>query len=109
MRGAQERRLSEQSDEDLVRKYQEAGGSEDALLELYERHRTVTYAFFCRRIGIPEIAAEENQELYLSVVKHLNSIFIRFRSIDRAAREQDLDDRGYAGISAPYRGADTGY
>ena len=73
MRRAQERRLSEQSDEDLVRKYQEAGGSEDALLELYERHRTVTYAFFCRRIGIPEIAAEENQELYLSVVKHLNS------------------------------------
>ncbi len=40
-------------------------------MELYERYRTVTYAFFRRRIGVPDIAAEENQELYLAVLEHL--------------------------------------
>jgi RNA polymerase sigma-70 factor (ECF subfamily) len=31
----------------------------------------MTHAFFRRRIGSPELAAEQNQELYLSVVEHL--------------------------------------
>ena len=72
MSKVRKRELADVSDEELVRRYQQAIGSEEALQELYERHRTVTYAFFCRRIGIPEIAAEENQELYLSVVQHLS-------------------------------------
>jgi len=71
MAASPERPLASLSDEELVRRYQEGAGREGALLELYERHRTVTYAFFRRRIGIPEIAAEENQELYVTVVAHL--------------------------------------
>ena len=46
----------------------------EALLELYERHRTVTYGFFRRRIGIPEIAAEENQELYLTMLDTVEQV-----------------------------------
>jgi len=59
------------SDEDLVRRYCEGIDPEGALLSLCERYRTMTYAFFRRRIGVAEIAAEENQELYLAVVEHL--------------------------------------
>jgi len=66
-----ERPLAALSDEELVRRYQNGTDAEEALLELYERHRTVTYGFFRRRIGIPEVAAEENQELYLTVVRYL--------------------------------------
>jgi RNA polymerase sigma-70 factor, ECF subfamily len=61
----------QRSDEELVRAFQRGEDPPGALLELYERHRTLTYAFFRRRIGIAEIAAEENQELYVTVVEHL--------------------------------------
>jgi RNA polymerase sigma factor (sigma-70 family) len=73
MAGTGDRRLAPLSDDELVRRYQEGTDPEGALLELYERHRTVTYGFFRRRIGIPEVAAEENQELYLTVVRYLKS------------------------------------
>ena len=66
-----DRPLAPLSDEELVRRYQEGTDPEEALLELYERHRSVTYGFFRRRIGIPEVADEENQELYLTVVRYL--------------------------------------
>ncbi len=33
----------------------------------------MTHAFFRRRIGSPDIAAEQNQELYVRVVEHLAS------------------------------------
>jgi RNA polymerase sigma-70 factor (ECF subfamily) len=59
------------SDEALVRNYREGRDPEGAFLELYERHRTETYAFFRRRIGSPDIAAEQNQDLYLAAVEHL--------------------------------------
>jgi len=59
------------SDEDLVGRFQQGLDPEGVIEQLYERHRTVTYAFFRRRIGAPEIAAEQNQELYLTVIKHL--------------------------------------
>lgn len=59
------------TDEELVRRYQHGLDPEGSLLELYERYRALTYGFFRRRIGVPEIAAEENQELYLTVVEHL--------------------------------------
>lgn len=59
------------SDEELVRRYRQGMDPEGALLDLYERYRTTTYAFFRRRIGVAEIAVEENQELYLAVVEHL--------------------------------------
>lgn len=59
------------SDEELVRRYREGIDMDGALLELCERYRTMTHAFFRRRIGVAEIAAEENQELYLAVVEHL--------------------------------------
>ena len=73
MAGTGERSLASPSDEELVRRFQHGEDREGALLELYERHRHVTYAFFRRRIGIAEIAAEENQELYVTVVEHLGS------------------------------------
>jgi RNA polymerase sigma-70 factor (ECF subfamily) len=65
--------LASLSDEELVRRYQEGLDEEGAMLELYERHRSVTYAFLRRRIGVPEIAAEENQELYVTVLQNLRS------------------------------------
>jgi RNA polymerase sigma-70 factor (ECF subfamily) len=71
MTGTGDRPLAALPDDELVRRYQEGTDPEEALLELYERHRTVTYGFFRRRIGIPEVAAEENQELYLTVVRYL--------------------------------------
>lgn len=66
-----ERPFAALTDEELVRRYREGLDAEGALLELYERYRAVTHAFFRRRIGSPDIAAEENQELYLTVVEHL--------------------------------------
>jgi len=45
----------------------DAGATFEAL---FERYAHVTDAFFRRRIGTPEIAAEENQELWLAVAKH---------------------------------------
>jgi RNA polymerase sigma-70 factor, ECF subfamily len=65
------RPLAPLTDEELVRRYQRGIDPEGSLLELYERYRAVSYGFFRRRIGVPEIAAEENQELYLAVVEHL--------------------------------------
>src|SRR5262245_41481637 len=65
------RPLAPFSDEELVRRYRQGIDPEGALMELYERYRTMTYAFLRRRIGVPDIAAEENQELYLTVVEHL--------------------------------------
>ena len=65
------RPLSPLTDEELVRRYRAGLEPEAALLELYERYQAKTYAFFRRRIGIADIAAEENQELYMTVIRHL--------------------------------------
>jgi RNA polymerase sigma-70 factor (ECF subfamily) len=70
-----DRPLAALTDDELVRRYRHDLDAEGALSELYDRYRTMTYAFFRRRIGVPEIAAEENQELYMTVVEHLK----RFR------------------------------
>ncbi len=65
------------SDEDLVRRFQNEEDPEGMILELYRRHQTVTLGFFRRRIGDPEIAAEQNQELYLAVVRHLSGFRLK--------------------------------
>ena len=65
------RPLAPFTDEELVRRYHQGLDPEGAVLELYERYRTMTYAFLRRRIGVPDIAAEENQELYVTVLEHL--------------------------------------
>lgn len=70
---AEIRPLGHLSDEELVRRYRRGLDADGAFMELYERHRSLTYGFFRRRIGVPEIAAEENQELYLAVLEHLGS------------------------------------
>jgi len=71
MMDAPERLFAALTDEELVLRYRQGLDSEAALLELYERYHAMTHAFFRRRIGSPDIAAEENQELYLAVVEHL--------------------------------------
>jgi RNA polymerase sigma-70 factor (ECF subfamily) len=65
------RPLGPLTDEELVRRYRHGIDPEGAMLELYERYRSLTYGFFRRRIGSPDLAAEENQELYMTVVQHL--------------------------------------
>ncbi|HEU5181336.1 MAG TPA: RNA polymerase sigma factor [Candidatus Polarisedimenticolia bacterium] len=70
---SESRPLAPFSDEELVRRYRRGLDREGILMELYERYRSLTYGFFRRRIGVPEVAAEENQELYLAVMEHLGS------------------------------------
>ena len=62
-------------DEELVDRYQKGIDPQGALTELYQRYGPATFAFFRRRIGTAEIAAEQNQDLYVSVLEHLG----RFR------------------------------
>ena len=71
MTEAIQRPLRPLTDEELVRRYHGDLDPDGAVIELYERYHAVTYGFFRRRIGVPDIAAEENQELYLTVVQHL--------------------------------------
>ena len=65
------RPLAALTDEEVVRRYHAGLDPEGAVMELYERYNRLTYGFLRRRIGIPEIAAEENQELYLTLLGHL--------------------------------------
>lgn len=51
------------------------GDAAEAIAELYDRYGSETYAFFRRRIGNRELAAELNQDLYLSALRALG----RFR------------------------------
>ena len=65
------RPLASLTDEELVRRHHAGLDPDGAVLELYERYNRLTYGFFRRRIGIADIAAEENQELYLALLGHL--------------------------------------
>ncbi len=58
-------------DRENVDRFQSGVGTDVALARLFDRHGPVTYAFFRRRIGNEETAAELNQELWLAVVKAL--------------------------------------
>ena len=62
-------------DEELVRRFQDGLDREAASLELFDRYGAMTQAFFTRRIGNPDIAADLNQVLYISVIQSLH----RFR------------------------------
>jgi RNA polymerase sigma-70 factor (ECF subfamily) len=69
------RALRSKSDEELVREFQAGAERSAAILELFERHGQLTYAFLRRRTGTPEVARELNQDLYLAVLESLD----RFR------------------------------
>ena len=58
-------------DLDLVEAFQRGDNPEQAFRTLFERYAPVTYAFFRRRIGNAEVAAEQNQELYIAVLQHM--------------------------------------
>jgi RNA polymerase sigma-70 factor (ECF subfamily) len=58
-------------DEVLVDRFKSGTDPEGAFKQLFDRYATSTYAFFRRRIGQAEIAAEQNQDLYISVLEHL--------------------------------------
>ena len=62
-------------DEELVRRSQDGLDREAAILELFDRYGAMTQAFFMRRIGKPDVAADLNRELYVSVIQSLD----RFR------------------------------
>jgi len=62
-------------DEELVRRFQDGTDREAAIMELFERYGALTQAFLTRRIGNRDLAAELNQELYISVIQSLD----RFR------------------------------
>lgn len=62
-------------DEELVRRFQDGIDREAAILELFDRYGALTQAFLTRRIGNPDLAADLNQELYISVIQSLD----RFR------------------------------
>lgn len=62
-------------DENLVRRFTSGEDPEGAFQELFRRYGPLTHAFFLRRIGSEAMAAEQNQELYLSVISNLE----RFR------------------------------
>jgi len=62
-------------DEDLVRRFQDGTDRDAAIMELFDRYGAMTLAFLTRRIGNPDLAAELNQELYISVIQSLD----RFR------------------------------
>ena len=62
-------------DEELVRRFQNGIDREAAIMELFDRYGALTQAFLTRRIGNPDLAADLNQELYISVIQSLD----RFR------------------------------
>jgi len=62
-------------DEDLVHRFQDGTDRDGAIMELFERYGVLTHAFFARRLGNVDLAAELNQELYISVIQSLD----RFR------------------------------
>lgn len=59
-------------DEELVRRFRSGLEPERVFGILFRRYGALTLAFFSRRIGHAEIAAEQNQELYLSVIAALD-------------------------------------
>lgn len=61
-----------ESDAGLVERLVSGVDATAAFETLYERYGPVTYAFFRRRTGSAELAAEQNQELYLSVLRHVS-------------------------------------
>ena len=63
--------LTDETDGALVRRFVSGQQPERAFTELFRRYGTLTHAFFRRRIGDVEVAAEQNQELYLRVLEHL--------------------------------------
>jgi len=63
------------SDEVLVERFQSGNDPDDAFRQLFERYGATTHAFFRRRIGQSDVAAELNQDLYIAVLEHLD----RFR------------------------------
>lgn len=60
------------SDRQLIELFQSKVDRQRALAELFERYGPVTYAFLRRRIGDAEIAAEVNQDLFISVLESLD-------------------------------------
>ncbi len=62
-------------DAELVRRFKRGTDREAAIVELFDRYGAMTLAFLTRRIGNPDLAAELNQELYISVIQSLD----RFR------------------------------
>jgi RNA polymerase sigma-70 factor (ECF subfamily) len=59
----------------LVQRTRTAGGTSEAIAALFERFGQETYAFFRRRVGDADLAAELNQDLYLAALQGLG----RFR------------------------------
>ncbi len=59
-------------DEELVRRFQDGTDREAAIMELFDRYGAMTLAFLTRRIGNADLAAELNQELYISVIQSLD-------------------------------------
>ncbi len=74
-RGQARRRLSETSgvvdDATLVKRFQSGSDPMEAIAALFDRYGAMTYAFFRRGIGDPQIAEELNQDLYVEVIKSL--------------------------------------
>jgi len=62
-------------DDELIRRFQDGTDRETAITELFDRYGAMTQAFLARRIGNSDLAAELNQELYISVIQSLD----RFR------------------------------
>jgi len=58
-----------------VERFQSGKDPDGAFRQLFERYGPTTHAFFRRRIGQAEVAAEQNQDLYIAVLEHLD----RFR------------------------------
>ena len=58
-------------DEVLVERFQSGDDPQGAFRQLFDRYAASTHAFFRRRIGQAEVAAEQNQDLYISVLEHL--------------------------------------
>ncbi len=60
------------TDEMLVRRFRSGDDLDGVFRDILARYGALTHAFFKRRIGNEDLAAEQNQELYLSVVRHLH-------------------------------------
>lgn len=64
---------AQREDAELVEDLRSGVDATAAFEALYERYGPMTFAFFRRRTGNAELAAEQNQELYISVLRHVGT------------------------------------
>lgn len=64
--------LATGDDAELVRRFQSGEDRDGAFHALMERHAATTHAFFRRRVGNPELAADLNQDLLMTVYAKLD-------------------------------------